>query len=510
MLHEPPRAVTLRPVSTTIPRVRPWQVYVDPKTGRDTHTLPRGLGHALLAPLVAYTFRVLRISATVTDGRAWWAIHSEPSVLPFELEHGVETERFVYNQRNIDAAREQRKTIRGEHAGFHDLFVPIFLGGQVAAFLVVGPFGTSWPTSAEILERWRWISGNEGRLEDPEFAAYLAATLATLVLEGDKPELFERVLGYFARLLSGEGLADELINQAWVLQLELKTVRAVEWSWEAVRTMIDDRFPRSWHSASRLADLRDLGLSHAPDHVLVGLPAAPSRSDALDEAVRKAALQRSAGELARSVGDVIAGRVGEAGVVFLSAGGTSMDKKRKKLLDLAERMARIARVRHAFELHFGSGVASGSIALYRTYKEALAAAEHALGRGIAMSGAVKKSTPSSPRAGDMRSALDFIRRHYVEPLRVEQVAALAGLTQNEFSRLFRKEQRTTFEQHVVDLRLERAKQLLTSTELNATRVAKLCGFHSSQYFSRVFRNKVGVTPLDFRRTPPRAAGRAKK
>jgi two-component system response regulator YesN len=105
----------------------------------------------------------------------------------------------------------------------------------------------------------------------------------------------------------------------------------------------------------------------------------------------------------------------------------------------------------------------------------------------------------------LRDALDFIGKHYVEPLRVEQVAAVVGLTQNEFSRLFRKQQRTTFEQYVVDLRLERAKQLLSSTELNATRVAELCGFHSSQYFSRVFRNKLGVTPLDYRRAAPRTA-----
>lgn len=492
----------------TIPPVRPWQVYVDPKTGRDTHTLPRGLGHSLVAPLVAYVFRVLRVSATVTDGRAWWAIHSEPSVLPFELEHGVETERFAYNQRNLDAAKEQRKTIRGSHAGFHDLFIPIFLGGQVAAFLVVGPFGVSWPGSAEILERWRWLSGHEGHLQDPEFAAYLSSTLSTLVLDGDRAEMFERMLGYFARLLSGEGLADELTNQAWVLQLELKAVRAVEWAWEAVRTMIDDRFPRSWHSVSRTADLRDLGLSRAPDHVLVGLPAAPAaESDAVDEALRRAALQRSAAELARSVGDVISGKVGDDGVVFLSAGASSVDKKRKKLLGLADKVATMARERHGLSLHFGSGVASGTIALNRTYREALAAAELAISRGVSMSGAVRKSSPPTQEPG-LRGALDYIDKHYTEPLRVEQVAGMAGLAQSEFSRLFRKHKRATFEHYIIDLRLDRARQLLSSTELNATRVAELSGFNSSQYFSRIFRSKLGETPLEYRaRARPQPAHR---
>ena len=166
----------------------------------------------------------------------------------------------------------------------------------------------------------------------------------------------------------------------------------------------------------------------------------------------------------------------------------------------------MARERHGLSLHFGSGVASGSVPLSRTYQEALAAAETALGQGVSMSGAVRKSSPPP----GLRGAIDYIDKHYTEPLRVEQVADVAGLTQLEFSRLFRKQKRATFEQYVIDLRLERAKQLLSSTELNATRVAELSGFNSSQYFSRVFRNKLGVTPLEFRNALPRTAGRSKK
>src|SRR6185436_18741287 len=103
----------------------------------------------------------------------------------------------------------------------------------------------------------------------------------------------------------------------------------------------------------------------------------------------------------------------------------------------------------------------------RTYQDALAAAQSAMGQGVSMSGAVRRPTPQ--REPSLRGALEYIGKNYVSPLRVEQVAAVAGLSQHEFSKLFRKHQRTTFEQYVIDLRLDRAKQLLESTELNATR-----------------------------------------
>ena len=55
-----------------------------------------------------------------------------------------------------------------------------------------------------------------------------------------------------------------------------------------------------------------------------------------------------------------------------------------------------------------------------------------------------------------------------------------------------------FEQYVHGLRIERAKQLLLDTELDAARVAELSGFKTPQYFSRVFVRATGVTPIVFR------------
>jgi AraC-like DNA-binding protein len=101
----------------------------------------------------------------------------------------------------------------------------------------------------------------------------------------------------------------------------------------------------------------------------------------------------------------------------------------------------------------------------------------------------------------LRVAVDYIHQHYTEPLRLEPVARMAGFTPSHFSRLFSKREGMPFERYVSGLRIERARQLLSGTAVHVTRVAELCGFHTPQYFCRVFRLTVGVTPLAYRKNP---------
>src|SRR5436190_454865 len=58
---------------------------------------------------------------------------------------------------------------------------------------------------------------------------------------------------------------------------------------------------------------------------------------------------------------------------------------------------------------------------------------------------------------------------------------------------------STSEAYVRNLRVERAKQLLDSTELSIEKVAQLSGFALRPHFHRVFRRAVGTTPAQYRR-----------
>jgi AraC-like DNA-binding protein len=98
----------------------------------------------------------------------------------------------------------------------------------------------------------------------------------------------------------------------------------------------------------------------------------------------------------------------------------------------------------------------------------------------------------------LRRAIDYVREHYCEPLSFSKVARVAGFSPNYFSRLFREREGMTFERYVRALRVERAKQLLSGGDLAVTRVARLSGFRSLEYFARVFRKSEGTTPLGYR------------
>src|SRR4051812_6272908 len=90
--------------------------------------------HALLSPVVAFTFDTLGSGATLQDRKQeWHAIHTPQGVSGFELAHGKGTERNHYNARCFARVHRERRIVHGQHAGFHDLYVPIASGGTIHA-----------------------------------------------------------------------------------------------------------------------------------------------------------------------------------------------------------------------------------------------------------------------------------------------------------------------------------------------------------------------------------------
>jgi AraC-like DNA-binding protein len=99
----------------------------------------------------------------------------------------------------------------------------------------------------------------------------------------------------------------------------------------------------------------------------------------------------------------------------------------------------------------------------------------------------------------MRRALTFMREHLAERLTLAQLARVAGFAPTYFSKLLRRGQGVTLDQHLQGLRLARAKQILATSTLTIGRVAELSGFRSRTYFQQVFRRRIGVTPIEYRR-----------
>ena len=99
-------------------------------------------------------------------------------------------------------------------------------------------------------------------------------------------------------------------------------------------------------------------------------------------------------------------------------------------------------------------------------------------------------------------ATTYIDEHVAEPLTLRRVAKTAGYAPDYFSRLLRARHGRTFEQHVLERRIDRAKELLRSTALTIAQVAAASGFRTEAYFYRAFRLATGRSPGDHRAMGP--------
>lgn len=95
-------------------------------------------------------------------------------------------------------------------------------------------------------------------------------------------------------------------------------------------------------------------------------------------------------------------------------------------------------------------------------------------------------------------AIDHILGHLGEPLRLDDLAAVACFSPCHFHRIFRSLVGETVNEFVTRLRLERALRMLAhDRRADLTRIAHACGFGSSSNFSRVFKQRYGVPPSRF-------------
>ena len=112
-----------------------------------------------------------------------------------------------------------------------------------------------------------------------------------------------------------------------------------------------------------------------------------------------------------------------------------------------------------------------------------------------------------PRGGDNMRNMDsevitavmtYINNHYREELSLEDVAKFAGFSRYYFSRSFKKQTGYSFKDYLCQKRLQVAMDLLIRTNRPMKDVALDSGFGSVATFNRVFREKKGCTPTQYR------------
>ena len=93
----------------------------------------------------------------------------------------------------------------------------------------------------------------------------------------------------------------------------------------------------------------------------------------------------------------------------------------------------------------------------------------------------------------------YVQQHYMEPISLAGMAGLTGLSPNYFSTLFRKSTSMRFMEYVLQVRLEKASQMLANTDMYVYEIASACGYDDVRYFVRVYQKTYGMSPASFRR-----------
>lgn len=100
--------------------------------------------------------------------------------------------------------------------------------------------------------------------------------------------------------------------------------------------------------------------------------------------------------------------------------------------------------------------------------------------------------------GIITRAQDYIRQNFRRELTLEEVAQTVGISPYYFSKLFKEEANMNFTEYLTGIRIEVAKHLLSERELSIKQVCVDSGYANPNYFSRIFKKWVGITPTEFR------------
>lgn len=98
----------------------------------------------------------------------------------------------------------------------------------------------------------------------------------------------------------------------------------------------------------------------------------------------------------------------------------------------------------------------------------------------------------------LRLLHEYVRENLAQPISLEQLSTIAGLSKRHFLRAFQESVGATPYNYVLSLRIQEARRLLSETSASLVDVALATGFSHAQHFSTSFKKATGMTPSAFR------------
>ena len=109
------------------------------------------------------------------------------------------------------------------------------------------------------------------------------------------------------------------------------------------------------------------------------------------------------------------------------------------------------------------------------------------------------SSQDSRKMTQLKPAIELMQYNYDQPLMLADMAKAAHLSVSRLAHLFREQVGITPMDFLTNVRIDHAKRMLLTTDNNCTRICYDVGYNNQSYFTRVFKQIVGLTPREFRK-----------
>ncbi|MCM1174982.1 MAG: response regulator [Blautia sp.] len=93
---------------------------------------------------------------------------------------------------------------------------------------------------------------------------------------------------------------------------------------------------------------------------------------------------------------------------------------------------------------------------------------------------------------------EYIRNNFNKDISLDEVSRVANISPYYFSKIFKEGTGQNFIEYLTGIRMEKAKELLSTTEYSMKEICSMCGYADPNYFSRTFKKNVGVTPTEYK------------
>lgn len=98
----------------------------------------------------------------------------------------------------------------------------------------------------------------------------------------------------------------------------------------------------------------------------------------------------------------------------------------------------------------------------------------------------------------IEKAIQIMKESYDQNVSLESICEELSISRNYFCYLFKKETGENVWTYLTRLRMEKAKELLRTTNLKSAEIGRMTGYQHPSYFSKVFKDMYGMTPNGYR------------